>query len=235
MIDPPIFDTMSTMRAMRRLKPDPVPDEILTELVRAATWAPSGGNTQGYHFVVVTDRARIAELAQLWSAVHDFYAASMAHVTPPLTTAEKHARNVAALKFQCDHFHETPAVIVACYDSGALVDQVRAHFADTLTAARSVGPRRALRVVRNVRRALEMTEAASVYPGVENLLLAARATGLAAAMTTWHLMLEQEFKAVLGIPRRVKTFAIIPIGWPRGRFGPVTRYDPETVIHRDRW
>ncbi len=148
---------------------------------------------------MVTDRARIAELAQLWSAVHDFYAASMAHVTPPLTTAEKHARNVAALKFQCDHFHETPAVIVACYDSGgALVDQVRAHFADTLTAARSVGPRRALRVVRNVRRALEMTEAASVYPGVENLLLAARATGLAAAMTTWHLMLEQEFKAVLG-------------------------------------
>jgi len=79
------------------------------------------------------------------------------------------------------------------------------------------------------------SEAASVYPGVQNLLLAARALGLAATLTTWHLALEPEFKAVLGIPRSVKTFAIVPVGWPRGNFGPVARRSAAEVIHRDRW
>jgi len=65
MTNSPMFDTMSTMRAMRRLKPDPVPEELLTQLIRAATWAPSGSNIQGYQYVVVTDRAKMAEIAKL--------------------------------------------------------------------------------------------------------------------------------------------------------------------------
>jgi nitroreductase len=80
-----------------------------------------------------------------------------------------------------------------------------------------------------------MAEAASVYPGVQNLLLAARALGLGATLTTLHLALEDEFKRVLGIPRHVKTFAIVPVGWPIGRFGPVRRRDPAEVIHWERW
>src|SRR3989442_80623 len=79
------------------------------------------------------------------------------------------------------------------------------------------------------------SEAASVYPGVQNLLLAARALGLAATLTTWHLALEPEFKAVLGVPRSVKTFAMIPVGWPRGNFGPVGRPPAAEGIHPDRW
>jgi nitroreductase len=74
-----------------------------------------------------------------------------------------------------------------------------------------------------------------VYPGVQNLLLAARAHGLAATLTTWHLALESEFKSVLGIPRNVHTFALVPVGWPRGNFGPVKRRQAAEVIHRDRW
>ena len=65
--------------------------------------------------------------------------------------------------------------------------------------------------------------------------LAARALGLGATLTTWHLVLESEFKAVLGIPRSVHTFAVIPVGWPRGRFGPVARHAPADVLHRDGW
>ena len=54
-------------------------------------------------------------------------------------------------------------------------------------------------------------------------------------MTTWHLMAEGEVKKVLGIPRQVHTYALIPIGWPAGRFGPVSRRPAKELIHRDRW
>ena len=74
-----------------------------------------------------------------------------------------------------------------------------------------------------------------MFPGVQNLLLAARAHGLGAVMTTWHLEQEQEFKAILGIPRRVKTFAIIPVGWPQGRFGEVGRRPAAEAIRYDGW
>ena len=80
-----------------------------------------------------------------------------------------------------------------------------------------------------------LTEAASIYPGVENLLLAARALGLGANITTWHMFLEHEWKRELGIPKGVNTYAVIPVGWPRGRFGPVTRRPAREAIHWDRW
>src|SRR5438477_9714097 len=68
-----IFDLMHTMRAMRRLKPDPVPHHLLEQLVAAATWAPSASNSQAYSYLIVTDREQIARLAVLWRKVADFY------------------------------------------------------------------------------------------------------------------------------------------------------------------
>lgn len=80
--EPSLFATMSTMRAMRRLRPDPVPDELLDQLVQAAVWGPSGGNMQRYEYVVVTDRAVMAELAPLWKRCVDAYLATPGS-TPP--------------------------------------------------------------------------------------------------------------------------------------------------------
>ena len=51
----------------------------------------------------------------------------------------------------------------------------------------------------------------------------------------WHVFLEHEWKAALGIPREVNMYAVIPVGWPMGRFGPVSRRAASEVIHRDRW
>ncbi len=222
--DAPIFPVMSTMRAMRRLKPDPVPDELLERLVEAATWAPSGGNLQAFEFVVVTDRATMAELAVLWRRCVDLYVDTIARDSP---TANEKVR--AAVRFQAEHFHETPAVIVACYRD-------RPRRPETaLRIARGLPATDAAKVVPRLPRIAVLGDASSVYPGVQNLLLAARALGLAANLTSWHLLLEHEFKHVLGIPRGVSTFALIPIGWPRGRFGPVTRRPAREVIHRDRW
>ena len=213
------------MRAMRRLKPDPVPDELLEKLVQAATWAPSGSNLQGYEYVVVTDRAVMSHLAGLWKRSVDAYLASVGQVTP----AAQDERVRQAVLYQRDHFHETPALIVACYRSGRT---------DPGTARRlltSLPPQDSFRLALRSPRLTALTDASSVYPGVQNLLLAARALGLGAVMTVWHLVLEHEWKDTLGIPKGVNTFAVVPVGWPRGRFGPVTRRPAAEVIHRNGW
>jgi nitroreductase len=233
--DAPVMEVMATMRAMRRLKPDPVPDELLDTLVEAATWAPSGGNIQAYSFVVVTDREQMARLAELWRVVCDFYLASFATVVPEHMDPDAYERLRGALRFQAEHFHETPAVIVACYSILDWSKRLAAQWQQFAGAIRGLGPRRAGNLIREFKAFGDRSEAASVYPGVQNLLLAARAHGLGATLTTWHLALEPEFKAALGIPRSVRTFALIPVGWPRGNLGPVRRRPPSEVIHRDRW
>ena len=233
--DAPILEVMATMRAMRRLKPDPVPDELLEQLVEAATWAPSGGNVQAFSFVVVTDRDQMARLAELWRVVCDFYLASFATVTPDHMSQVRYDRLKDALRFQRDHFHETPAVIVACYELSTWTARLRRQWRRFADSTRKLGPRRTATLAAGLPAFAARSEAASVYPGVQNLLLTARTLGLAATLTTWHLALEPEFKAVLGIPRSVKTFAVVPVGWPRGNFGPVVRRPAAEVIHRDRW
>ena len=231
--DAPLLDVMATMRAMRRLKPDPVPDEILVKIVEAATWAPSGSNSQGFQFVVVTDRGQMARLAELWSKCVDDYLATAGTAVPAATMGEEGAEKLKqALLFQRDHFAETPAVVVACYAYG------RGPASDpkaALNMFKALGPRQSLRMARMAPRYLALAEASSIYPSVQNLLLAARAHGLGANITIWHLPYEQELKDILSIPKGVNTYAIVPLGYPRGRFGAVRRRPAETVIHRDRW
>ena len=129
-------------------------------------------------------------------------------------------------------------------DAGADRRLLRSRTVDAPDAAQH--PRRAARrstprvpsdavFLRGLRAFGSRSEAASIYPGVENLLLTARALGLGATLTTWHLMIEADFKRVLGIPRGVHTFAVIPVGWPVGSFGPVRRRPLAEVVHHDRW
>lgn len=224
--DAPILEVMRSMRAMRRLRPDPVPMELLRQVVEAATWAPSAANSQGYSFIIVTDRDQIRRLAPLWREVNDFYFKS--------TLARKRSqKELAAIRYLYEHFEETPALIIACYNTGRL--RLFRQWRDILEAWRSIGWRQVVSIALHARRGAILSVAASVYPAVENLLLAARALGLGATLTTGHLYLESKFKRVLGIPKSVSTFAIIPIGYPRGRFGPVRRRPAVEVTHIDRW
>ncbi|MFE6925135.1 nitroreductase family protein [Nocardia sp. NPDC057663] len=233
--DAPILEVMRTMRAMRRLRPDPVPDELLATLIEAATWAPSGSNAQGFHFVVVTDRDRVATVANLWHVVATYYLDGIARAVPPGSTEDKHEKLRQALRYQRDHFADTPALIVACYDQGPYWAKLREQARHISAATVRLGPRHAMTVLRNTARFTAMGEAASIYPSIQNLLLAARAHGLGATLTTWHQLLEPEFKAALDIPKRVNTYAIVPVGRPVGRLGPVTRRNAHDIIHRDRW
>jgi nitroreductase len=231
--DAPILEVMRTMRAMRRLKPDPVAPELLEQLVQAATWAPTASNTQAYTFLIVTDRERMRALADPWMACWRFY--EHTGVPPEGMSREAFERELAASRFQADHFAELPALIVPCYDMGPWQRQVTFNVKGIARGLAELGWRRSAGLVRNSSRSVYISEAGSVFPGAQNLLLCARTLGLGATITTWHLCLEQEFKQILGIPRRVKTFALIPVGWPRGRFGPVRRRPAAEVIRYDRW
>jgi nitroreductase len=227
---------MTSMRAMRRLRPDPVPESLVRELIEAAMYAPSAGHQQGQVFIVVTDRERIARLAEVWRLVADLYEDWMGKADPRYGTDPLVMRTWDAVHYQRDHFHETPLVIVACYDQRAYLGRVKRQLGGLVAALRKVGPGRSRRLLLGGLSAIEnRSEAASIYPAVQNLLLAARARGLAATMTTWHLFAEADVKRVLEIPSGVRTYAIIPVGWPLGRFGPVTRRPAAEVIRRDHW
>ena len=75
----------------------------------------------------------------------------------------------------------------------------------------------------------------SIYPAVQNMLLAARALGLGATLTTLYLQFEKEAEAALGLPPGVHSYALLPIGYPMGRFGPVRRVALADVVYEDRW
>jgi nitroreductase len=232
---PDLLEIMATTRAMRRLRPDPVPDEILIKLVEAATWAPNGANRQNHAFLVVTRRDQMRRLAQLWQRVADFYVAALSSRPTDTMSEAQYVRMAAAIRYQRDHFADTPAVIVACYHTTPLSVALAANWQRVIPAIRHERLRDGLTILRQMQRWSWLAEAASVYPGVQNLLLSARAYGLGATLTTWHLALEPEFKRVLGIPKKVHTFAIIPLGFPVGSFGPVRRRPVGDVLRRDFW
>ena len=200
-----LFEIMQTMRAMRRLKPDPVPDELIGKILQAGTCAPNGGNTQRWRFLVVKD-PKIKQAVQAWykrafdEVVGPRYATS---APPPGVTAERYARQHAAVQYLTDHFHEAPVWIVACIDEG------------------KAAPTR--------------WSGASIYPAVQNMLLAARALGLGCTLTTRHLLYERESEAAMGLPEGVHSYAILPIGYPMGRFGPVGRGKLSDIVFEDKW
>lgn len=227
--DAPIIDILASTRAMRRLKPDPVPRELLEQIVAAATWAPTASDSQLYSYVVVTDRAQMARLGTLWRQVQGQYLTVMGRTDPEGNVARAAVAARAAVEYQAEHFDETPAVIAACYSRQPAPRDPRL----VLGLVRDLGPGFLIRA--SSRRMTVLTEASSCYPGVQNLLLAARALGLAANLSIWHLLAEKEFKQVLGVPDEMTIYALIPVGWPAGKFGPVRRRPVADVLHWDRW
>ncbi len=195
-----LFEIMRTTRSMRRLKPDAVPKPLLAQVLEAGTCAPSGGNTQSWRFLVITDQA-IKDAAAVWyrKGWHETVGPRYRAGGPaPGMDQEKFDKLLNAAEYLADHIHEAPVWIVPCY----------------------AGPR---------------TAGASVFPAVQNMLLAARALGLGATLTTLYLLHEKEAEAALGIPEGFHSYAILPMGYPTGKFGPVRRAPLAEVVYQDRW
>jgi nitroreductase len=194
------FEAMGTARSMRWFHPDPVPDDMIEQVLWAATRASSPNNTQCWDFVVVTDPAQRAALGE---AMAPFAAVTTAMPDPADATDQRTlqgARNLAA------RLAEVPVIIVIC--------------------GRNIYPEH---------RPQEHFMWSAVYAAGQNLLVAARALGLGAAFTTFHGTAPEAFHRILGIPHDRHIGVTMPLGWPAGPVGPVTRKPLTEVVHRDRW
>jgi nitroreductase len=199
-----IFEVMSTMRAMRRLKPDPVPEELIHKILRAGQWAPSGGNTQRWRFLVVKDPEIKKKVQGYYKRAYDEVIGPRYKTSapPPGSDPARYERQHAAVEYLTDHYHEAPVWIVACLEAGE-------------NPGHSAG--------------------SSIYPAVQNMLLAARALGLGSTLTTRHMMYGKEVDAVFGLPKGVQSYAILPIGYPMGNFGKLGRGPLSEVVYQDKW
>ncbi|HEV7734083.1 MAG TPA: nitroreductase family protein [Candidatus Binatia bacterium] len=234
--DARLFDIMWTTRAMRRLKPDPVPDDVLRQLVDAALHGPSGSNAQNWRFVIVRDRAQKERMRAIWQRTWSFYLETFATAEPrPGEDITVRERTLLAGTWQLDHFVEIPAFVCVCVARDEAVAKVLASASTLTKAVRHFGLGGAIRLMTSGGRTSGLADGSTAYPAVQNLLLAARALGLGAVLTTQHFFVPGEFEAVLGIPKTATLAAIIPVGWPTGKFGPTHRPDPNSVTSWDRW
>jgi nitroreductase len=208
--EPGIFEIIYSTRAMRRLKPDPVPLEMIRQLIEAGTQAPSGQNLQAWAFVVLQDPALKKFFQErYYQAMKDRFADTL---KPKETDNSSWARTVRSALYLAEHLHEAPVLLLVCGKRDwpfAVPPEKRVGHAPP-----SYG---------------------SIYPCVQNILLACRALGLGASLTTMHQMFEDELHERLGIPDDYGVVATIPIGFPQGKFGPVKRRPAPEVTYFDYW
>lgn len=232
----PLFDVMYTCRAMRRFKPDPVPESVLLQLVDAALQGPSGSNAQNWTFVIVRDRAQKERIAAAWKPTWDFYLETFAKA--PAREGEDVAareRMIAVGTQMVERLAEVPAIIGVGVKRDEALAQVLSSPATLASAVRHLGVGGAFRLVTNGTRTSAIADGSTAYPAVQNLLLAARTLGLGAVLTTPNFFVPGVFERILGIPKTVTLAAIIPVGYPLGKFGPVKRPPAEAVVSWDRY
>ena len=190
----PLGEAIFTQRAIRRLKPDPIPESDLRDILEAATRAPSGGNAQPWHFVVIRDAGLREQFGPLyreawWAKRRD----SGFHGPEDLPPEYKDAMRLA------DKIGEAPVIVLLC------------------ATAKGAGAM------------------ASVIPAAQNLLLAARALGIGGTITTLHSTVEERVHALFHIPDTAQVVYCLPLGYPRGRFGPARRKPLSEVCSSDLW
>lgn len=195
-----VFEAIYTTRAMRRLKTDEVPEELIWKVLDAAIRAPSGGNRQPWNFIVVRDPAKKAKIAEWYL---EAWNASYGRVRDQMLANPDAARMFRSADHLANHLAEVPVLIIATVSQAA---------------AFATSP-----------------QGSYIYPAVQNLMLAARALGLGTTLTTLHRAHEADVKELLGIPEPIETMALIPLGWPKGKFGTGPRHPVEKVTYWDTW
>ena len=189
-------EAMFSQRAIRRFKPDPIPDEALQVALEAATKAPNGSNLQPWRFIVVRDGDLKEKFAKLyheaWWAKRRDQGIFPKDIPPGKGTIQS-ARRLA------DEIGDAPVIVLVCATS------------------RDVG------------------SMASVIPAAQNLLLAARGQGIGGVLTTLHPDVDERVHKLLNMPDEAQVVYCIPLGYPRGRFGPTQRKPLSEVVAYDGW
>ncbi len=209
-----LYEAMSTLRAVRRLKPDPIPADVMQRVLQSAAWAPTGGNVQPFRIVLVKDAGHMAK-------IQDWYYEEWQKYTAPnrkgLSSMPEDVRNrtekmLKAGDYLADHMADVPALLVFCFNPKFMA----------ITDADLDRP--------------SVVGGGSVYTAVQNVMLACRAEGLGCVLTTLLCFKEAEIKSLLGIPPDWGTCAHIPIGYPvlKGH-GPISRRSVEKLVYLDQW
>ncbi|MGE0056642.1 MAG: nitroreductase family protein [Dehalococcoidia bacterium] len=195
-----LFDALSTQRAIRSYKHEPVPRDVLAKIIEYATKAPSGGNSQPWAFIVVDDREKIRALGDIarvqFAAMYENAMKNVQPGDPP---------PLPRLKLMVEDFDNIPAIVYPC-------------------------------LVKPERNPTGAGMHSSIYPAVQNLLLAARGFGVGAAFTTMTLNDLPKVREILSLPENIEPLVMVPMGYPdKERYGKTTRRPWQEVTHFNSW
>jgi nitroreductase len=209
------FDHILTTTRSVRKRLDlsrPVEPDIIERCLEIAAQAPTGGNRQEWHFMVITDPAQRAAVAAHYLRSYDLY--STARSSPESTPTNDDAyiaqikRVRSSSRYLADHMHEVPVLILACIEG-------RVENAGVMAQAGLYG---------------------SILPAVWSLMLALRSRGLGTVWTTLHLRYEREVATLLGIPDNVTQVALLPVAYFSGDdFKPAIRQPIREKTHWNTW
>tara|TARA_B100000676_G_scaffold312409_1_gene386480 strand:+ start:3056 stop:3721 length:666 start_codon:yes stop_codon:yes gene_type:complete len=212
-----LYETMRTTFACRDYTGEPISDEVLGTILDNARFAPSGGNRQGGHLVVVRDMETKAELSRLTEPAAKRYIAQIRagenpwNAVHPTAVTPEVIEQTPAPSMLVEPFIKADVVIVVCVN---------------------------LSVVASMDQDLErvgMISGASIYPLVWNLLLAARHEGCGGTITTLAAAREPEMKALLNLPDDFAIAAVVPLGRPVKQLTKLKRRPVADFVTIDRF
>lgn len=209
-----IYEAMSTLRAVRRVKPDPIDEAVLQRVLQAAAWAPSGGNVQPWRVMLVLDEGKRQALGDLYRPQWAKYSVGARKNLARLDgeALAKQERMLAAADHLGEHLGSAPAILVFCFNPNNMA----------ITDSNLPRP--------------SVVGGGSVYPAVQNAMLACRAENLGCTLTTLLCFVEDEVKQLLEIPDDWYTCAVMPIGYAVGKgHGPISRRPVSKLAFRDTW
>lgn len=208
-----LYSILSTTRSIRRISDKPVDDATLDRIMQAAVWAPSGGNRQPWRIIAVRDRELKQQLGSLYSAQWAMYVdMNMKRVEgQPQDIIDQVSKGLAVGTQLAESLADVPVVTLFVFDT-------REVFVTDGNLGR-----------------ISVVGGASLYPAVQNLLLAARAEGLGGVLTTLISSVEPQVRELLNIPEQWGVYAMVPLGYPKGSHGPLRRAPLSHMVKYDRW
>ena len=214
-----LFEAMNTARALRRYKPDPIPNGVMTKILEAATRAPSGSNQQNWVFMVVKDPEKKKKISDIYHRGGAILTAVYSNrPRPPHMDEKQYNTLLNSAGYLFEHMNEAPVLLLACLRQEGM------------------GPVENLpKEITSKMGSMARISGSSIYPAVQNIILACRAFGIGTVLTTLHAFFEDEVKEIVGLPREIQTYALMPMGYPINKFGPIKRRPVSEVAFLDSY